>query len=114
MALIKAMGEGNPEIFNSLLEYSAVRFGRSRREVDLEIARRLGGEEAEREAAAEEVVGEGRDFIAEWKAKQAKIREQEIEKRRSEMPSVPSIGEGEVLPIAKDDADTEEVEIKLR
>ncbi|MDR0591342.1 MAG: type IV secretion system DNA-binding domain-containing protein [Candidatus Nomurabacteria bacterium] len=49
MSLIPAMGKTNPELRDSLKQYSAVKYGRSRKEIDAEIRRRLGaGDEAKK------------------------------------------------------------------
>ena len=56
MSLIPQMGKANDELRDSLKQYSAIKYGRPRHEIDIEIKKRLGaGDEARRKQQEEKL-----------------------------------------------------------
>ena len=78
MKLVPPMGEANPELMETMKQYTAMRYGRSRAEVEREIKERWNTKiEAKTEDTAAEVQkspeGASEGFLEAWKKKRVSI-----------------------------------------
>lgn len=124
MKLLPPMGEANPQLLETMKEYSATKHGRTREEVEEEIKKRwIVTERAEKvaektgdvgpigelEKVQSEPVGEG--FLAAWKRKKEKMALKKAEKAQSERAATEA--QREASDEVQDD-DTEEKELVFK
>lgn len=96
MALLPPMGEAKPELLETMKEYSAAKYGRTRKEVEDEIKARwktvkkdeqkVQGEESvgpigELEKAQSEKISEKESFLSSWKKKREEKRAEKEDER---------------------------------